>query len=488
MITIGYSTRESKPEFYEYLKKSSGVHKVQVIEKVNNGEKSLSQVYNEIINESENDIVVLCHDDIYFDTNNWGKKLIKNYDKNNFDIIGVAGTTSIPESGRWWEDMTKMSGIVNHEHEGRKWESKYSNSVLDILQEVCLIDGVFISFNKNNIKHRFNESVEGFHFYDVYFSVENHLSGCKIGVTHDFRLTHKSIGMTNEKWEENRLKFVENFKDNLPIKLVPNIDYNQITYSKPKKRHNLVLQTVLNLEVTEKFINNIKSIGVFDDVNFIIISNETNYEDLKTLESENITVFEGFFNTINKNLSVLKWDDKFTSIIKDDLVFFSTDNVELMSDVFGSMNKVYQKEKNVMSVIFPSVLNQDYTVFSSGLEILKNQEQKLNIFLRGQLSNYSILQGYQPVYFGNMSPFFSTTYPVLTKHDWFEIDFESDLFSLNFCLKTNLKTLKSFVDTNSIIRKEISYFSDQVVNQEFQKIMYFASQNNELNSKFKIIK
>ena len=280
MITLGYSTRESKPEFYEYLKKSSGVHKVQVIEKVNNGEKSLSQVYNEIINESENDIVVLCHDDIYFDTNNWGKKLIKNYDKNNFDIIGVAGTTSIPESGRWWEDMTKMSGIVNHEHEGRKWESKYSSSLLNSLQEVCLIDGVFISFNKNNIKHRFNESVEGFHFYDVYFSVENHLSGCKIGVTHDFRLTHKSIGMTNEKWEENRLKFVENFKDNLPIKLVPNIDYNQITYSKPKKRHNLVLQTVSNLEVTEKFINNIKSIGVFGDVNFIIISNETNYEDL----------------------------------------------------------------------------------------------------------------------------------------------------------------------------------------------------------------
>ena len=157
MITIGYSTRESKPEFYEYLKKSSGVHKVQVIEKVNNGEKSLSQVYNEIINESENDIVVLCHDDIYFDTNNWGKKLIKNYDKNNFDIIGVAGTTSIPESGRWWEDMTKMSGIVNHEHEGRKWESKYSSSLLNSLQEVCLIDGVFISFNKNNIKHRFNE-------------------------------------------------------------------------------------------------------------------------------------------------------------------------------------------------------------------------------------------------------------------------------------------------------------------------------------------
>jgi hypothetical protein len=110
------------------------------------------------------------------------------------------------------------------------------------------------------------------------------------------------------------------------------------------------------------------------------------------------------------------------------------------------------------------------------------------VYFRGQLTNYNILQGHQPVYFGNISPLFATTYSILSKNDWFDIDFESDLFSLNFCMKTNLKSLKSFVDTNSIVKKEINYFSDQIVNQEFQKIMYFASQSSELNSKFKIIK
>jgi len=64
MITVGYSTRESKPEFIEYLKKSSGYKKLEVIEKINNGDKSLSQVYNEILSEAKTDIVVLCHDDI----------------------------------------------------------------------------------------------------------------------------------------------------------------------------------------------------------------------------------------------------------------------------------------------------------------------------------------------------------------------------------------------------------------------------------------
>jgi len=107
MITIGYSTRESKPEFIEYLKKSSGFKKLEVIEKVNNGEKSLSQVYNEILSEAKTDIVVLCHDDIYFDTSSWYHKLLKHFEKSDFGIIGMAGTTEMPSSGMWWENRKK---------------------------------------------------------------------------------------------------------------------------------------------------------------------------------------------------------------------------------------------------------------------------------------------------------------------------------------------------------------------------------------------
>ena len=81
MITIGYSTRSHKHEFIEYLKSAAGHPKVQIIEKVNNGEKSLSQVYNEIIEESEFDIVVLCHDDLYFDSKKFALKIEKHFSK-----------------------------------------------------------------------------------------------------------------------------------------------------------------------------------------------------------------------------------------------------------------------------------------------------------------------------------------------------------------------------------------------------------------------
>ena len=169
LITVGYSTRKHNPEFIEYLKKSSGFKKINVIEKVNNGEKSLSQVYNEILEESQTDIVVLCHDDIYFDTTSWYSKIVKHFEKSDFGILGVAGTTSLTDSGRWWDEKRKMVGIVNHEHEGKKWESKYSESFENGICETLIVDGLFIALHKKRIKKNFDESVDGFHFYDVTF-------------------------------------------------------------------------------------------------------------------------------------------------------------------------------------------------------------------------------------------------------------------------------------------------------------------------------
>jgi hypothetical protein len=218
MITIGYSTRKHNPEYKEYLQKTCMYKQVQIIEKINNGEKSLSEVYNEIIEESTNDIIVLCHDDIEFDTNRWGDKLLKHFDKQSeYGIFGLAGSKYLPNNGQWWFVQQMMFGIVNHKHEGKKWTSSYSKDLHNKVEEVVLVDGLFIAFDKTKIKHKFDETIKGFHFYDLGFSVPNHIDGVKVGVIFDIRVTHLSIGQTNEKWEENRKQFVEKYESNLPL-------------------------------------------------------------------------------------------------------------------------------------------------------------------------------------------------------------------------------------------------------------------------------
>ena len=224
MITIGFSTRKIDNSFVELLKKSCGVSNPQIIPIENEGKYSLPEAYNMILEQATNNIVVLCHDDIYFDSKNWGSKILKHFKRNpEYGILGLAGSTQLPESAKWWEDFSKMKGIVNHEHEGKKWESKYSASLGNQIDDVVLVDGLFVVLNKKNIKQPFNEEIKGFHFYDVDFSFRNFIEDVKIGIIYDVRVTHKSIGQTNDEWEQNRIKFAEKHKDNLPVKIKRNL-------------------------------------------------------------------------------------------------------------------------------------------------------------------------------------------------------------------------------------------------------------------------
>ena len=220
MITVIYCSRESNPKHKEHIIKSSGLHKhIEVIEIINNGE-SLTNSYNRGLKQSKNNIVVFCHDDITIETKQWGQKLIKLFDKNiEYGIIGVAGTKEMSSNGKWWENPKKMYGRVAHTHEGKTWLSSYSDDLGQSIEETVIVDGLFFAINRERVKQNFNEDFEGFHFYDVTFCFDNFLSGVKVGVTTVIRVNHQSIGMTNEQWENNRLKFVEKYKNNLPVRL-----------------------------------------------------------------------------------------------------------------------------------------------------------------------------------------------------------------------------------------------------------------------------
>ena len=80
-----------------------------------------------------------------------------------------------------------------------------------------MVDGLFFAVHKQRIKKNFDETVKGFHFYDVTFSFQNYLEGVKVGICTDIRVTHLSIGQTNEQWEANRVEFSKKFEDVLPV-------------------------------------------------------------------------------------------------------------------------------------------------------------------------------------------------------------------------------------------------------------------------------
>ena len=219
-VSVVIPTREIDDNYLKHVSKMFSHPKTEIIVYENNGEKSLPQIYNQGLNESTNDIVVFMHDDLILETSNITPKIIKLFDKHlNYGIIGLAGTDNLL-SGMWWQDRTSMYGVVGHENEGKRHVNHYSKGdYSEKLKEVVVIDGLFMMIHKGRIKHKFNEQFEGFHFYDLPICLENHLDGVKVGVTTKIRVTHKSIGMVNKKWEKNKLLFEALYESNFPLSL-----------------------------------------------------------------------------------------------------------------------------------------------------------------------------------------------------------------------------------------------------------------------------
>tara|TARA_R110000796_G_scaffold63162_2_gene145635 strand:+ start:8052 stop:9830 length:1779 start_codon:yes stop_codon:yes gene_type:complete len=227
MISIVYCTREHNQEHIDHLKKMAGHPKVEVIEYLNDG-ISLTKAYNELLEKTTHDIVVFCHDDIQVETKQFANKLKKHYDNNDHAILGVAGTKQLPKSGRWWDNRKAMYGRVWHTHEGKKALSKYSDDQGTRIEDTVIVDGVFFSVMKSRLKETFDESVEGFHFYDVDLCFRNYLKGVKVGVHTNIVINHMSIGQTNKAWEDNRIKFASKYSGNLPEYIYESFDNRKL--------------------------------------------------------------------------------------------------------------------------------------------------------------------------------------------------------------------------------------------------------------------
>ena len=218
VVFSSHLSDEQNQKFIKHIGDTIGVrHKVVCYPNFN--QYSLPQIYNQAIKEhQEKDCVfVMCHNDITIKTPRWGKVLLNQFNHSDYGILGVAGNTFVPETGRWWDDRSKMYGIVEHTNGLNTWASEYSNEIRGA-QPVVMIDGLFMAFDPDQIIHGFNESYGKFHFYDLPFCVDNYLDGCDVGVITSIRVLHQSVGETDPDWEANRLKFVEEY--DLPLRHV----------------------------------------------------------------------------------------------------------------------------------------------------------------------------------------------------------------------------------------------------------------------------
>ena len=221
VIFSSRKTTEESKEFIEHVKNTCGCESHLYC--IHNPEGvSLAKIYADMMESKDitANILVFIHDDVEFLRKNWGKEVLRLFNENkDYGIIGVAGSAQFDKNGAWW-NYEKKYGQVLHRADGKSWLTTFSPLLDKDLQEVVVIDGLFMAVDKRKIGANFNRELNGFDFYDIDFCLANYFSKkCKIGVTTNIRMAHNSVGKLKDTWFQNREEINKKYGKHFPIEL-----------------------------------------------------------------------------------------------------------------------------------------------------------------------------------------------------------------------------------------------------------------------------
>jgi GT2 family glycosyltransferase len=458
MITIVYSTHkntEYNQKFKKNLIDKVGLSDVQILEYININQYSLAQLYNRGISESKYDIVVCLHNDVKL-SKDWGKKLLSDFENNpEFGIIGKAGSTHFPESGVYWEKMhqTMVGQVYHHPPNEEKFLSRYSPK-LEYIIPVVTIDGLFISFNKNKIKHTFDESIGKFHFYDHPFCLSNYLDGVKIGVTSSFEITHESVGKPNEEFFISKNIFLEKYGKHLPLNintLPPHTNIVRDYKNKKKNKVAVIIPTKGNIDILFDCID-----SFYDHCNpehfkmFVADTGSKGDEKQKMREKflslPNIEMIEyNYYNFSKINNDVVKHHvgDNFNFLL------FCNNDVKLLTNVIDSMLMTFDENPKA-GTVGARLHYPDNTIQHDGIFVSYEKSNGLiNLGHFGLHSNYNFTNKTRVVP-GNTAALLMIRKKTFEKIGMFNEGYINCFEDVELNLKTIMAGLKNYLDNNSV--------------------------------------
>ncbi|HEX4374281.1 MAG TPA: glycosyltransferase [Puia sp.] len=159
----------------------------------------ICQAYNIGVSKSKYPYLCFVHEDVLFETNNWGKELIDVMKTDDsIGLIGVAGSKAKPKYARNNYDNLNLNR--GHLKQGlNSWteyyDLRFAPAKKDI-EDVVWIDGVFMFVRRSVFENcSFDENIlKGFHGYDIDLSLQAFSKNWRIIVYENLNLYHYSRG------------------------------------------------------------------------------------------------------------------------------------------------------------------------------------------------------------------------------------------------------------------------------------------------------
>jgi hypothetical protein len=184
--------------------------------------ESITHVYNIGAAKAKYDIVCFVHEDILFQTQNWGVKLV-NYFKNDasLGLVGVAGSKYKSKTPSGWFsgiDEIECCNITHIDSADHQQKMYFNPSPGSLTQEAIVWDGVLLCCPKKVWEDiRFDDILlKGFHLYDLDFSFRV-AEKYKVMVTFEIDLIHLTQGGSfGNEWVEYTLLWHKKMHKRLP--------------------------------------------------------------------------------------------------------------------------------------------------------------------------------------------------------------------------------------------------------------------------------
>jgi hypothetical protein len=204
MITIIICSRNSQipSKLRDNIASSIGIEYEVVCIDNSQNKYSIFEAYNLGARQSKFPFLCFIHDDILFQTANWGINLIQHFENSEFGLIGVAGSQYKSKYLSGWGCSPKFMRVnITEIHSDGFKNVMYNNPTSNKLEEVICIDGVFMATKKSVMdEFKFDDKTySGFHCYDMDFSLQLYQS-YKVGVCYDINVIHFAEASYSKAW------------------------------------------------------------------------------------------------------------------------------------------------------------------------------------------------------------------------------------------------------------------------------------------------
>ena len=184
--------------------------------------KGITAVYNEGAAKAQFDLICFVHEDVLFQTQDWGKKLLTYFEADtSLGLVGVAGCKfkSKTPSG-WYNNLPALDccHITHVDHLNQQELLHFQPEPAAPTEQVVILDGVFLVCPKKVwAEVKFDDQLlTDFHVYDLDFSFRV-AALYKVIVTFEIELLHITAGGNfANKWLESTLIWHKKMQKSLP--------------------------------------------------------------------------------------------------------------------------------------------------------------------------------------------------------------------------------------------------------------------------------